>query len=61
MPLKTTFDILDFWFDEATETVWFKKDLLFDRQIKEIFLDTYKLAAAVDLSESQNNPKKFLV
>lgn len=37
-------DILDFWFAESRQPKWFVKDSLFDQEIINQFLDTYKVA-----------------
>ncbi len=34
--------ILDFWFEEVDPTFWFKKDDLFDQQIRNRFLKTFE-------------------
>jgi uncharacterized protein (DUF924 family) len=35
-------DVLNFWFSERVEPLWFKKSAEFDREIKQRFLDTYQ-------------------
>lgn len=42
-------DIIRFWFEEITPEAWFKKDLDFDRQVRERFLDVYRAGAAGEL------------
>lgn len=60
MSLKTARNILDFWFDESVEPMWFKKDAAFDRQVEENFLDTYELAARGGLANWKDRPKETL-
>ena len=37
-------DVMDFWFSERVEPLWFKKKQKFDREIRKRFIDTYQLA-----------------
>ena len=50
--------ILDFCFVKTPLEQWFKKDLEFDRELKELFLDDYRNATNNDYEEWQDNPEE---
>jgi len=45
-------DILDFWFQEITPSMWWQKDLAFDDNIKQRFGDIYNAARDCALGDS---------
>ncbi|MGP1394004.1 MAG: DUF924 family protein [Inquilinaceae bacterium] len=49
-------EILKFWFEEAGEAAWFKKDAAFDDELRRRFLDTYHRAAAGNHDDWQRTP-----
>ena len=53
-------DILNFWFSEKVEPLWFKKSADFDREIKQRFLNTYQLAKTGALDNWRNSSKSIL-
>ena len=52
--------INEFWFVQCNEEDWFKKDLEFDKEIKNKFLTDHKKACAGDYNYWINHPKDCL-
>jgi uncharacterized protein (DUF924 family) len=56
-------EVLDFWFGPKLgvyRSEWFKKDSVFDQDIKTRFLETYELAAAEKLNAWKKSPEGTL-
>jgi len=53
-------EILDFWFEETPQELWFKKDAAFDKKIIKRFAKTYKQAVAGDLDDWKDAAKSCL-
>ncbi len=53
--------ILCFWFSEDNKLKWFKKDAVFDKQVKDAFLDTYKAVKDGLVNSWEETPKNLLV
>ena len=60
MPLKTPQDVRDFWFSDEMKPYWFKKSDEIDRQIIQLFSETYEAAHASALDEWMRNPDDAL-
>ncbi|MEO8386609.1 MAG: DUF924 family protein [Betaproteobacteria bacterium] len=63
--IQTPRQILAFWFGESDEygksrAQWFKKDAIFDAEIRALFLSTYEAAAAGQLSDWKNEAESCL-
>ena len=59
MPTTPT-DVLDFWFDAASEAVWFDNDNAFDARIRGRFGDTLEAAARGQLDHWTATPAGWL-
>ena len=53
-------DILYFWFEESSMDDWFKKDINFDKKIKDLFKKDYFKATNNELEDWQDSPKGCL-
>jgi uncharacterized protein (DUF924 family) len=53
-------DILDFWFDPASEAHWFARDEAFDQQIRARFGDTLEAARQRELDHWATTPEGWL-
>jgi len=56
----TPTDVLDFWFDSATEALWFAQDDAFDASIRERFGDTLAAARRGELDAWAETPEGWL-
>lgn len=54
-------DILDFWFSDAVEPFWFRKDAVFDEELRKKFLPVYQKAAAGELDNWKDSAEGTLV
>ncbi|AIF46747.1 DUF924 family protein [Dyella japonica] len=57
---STPADVLDFWFDSATEALWFARSDAFDARIRERFGDTLTAARRGDLDDWAQTPDGWL-
>ncbi len=53
-------EILNFWFDENNKSMWFKKDIVFDKKIIDKFENLYKQASNGELSSWLDTPESSL-
>ena len=60
MSIKSTKDVLDFWFSDEMRPNWFAKSDEVDRKIRDEFMDTYEAAKAGKLAEWMDDPKDAL-
>ncbi len=56
----TSMDVLDFWFDAASEAVWFDNDNAFDARIRERFGGALEAAARGELDHWTATPDGWL-
>ena len=56
----TPADVLDFWFDDATEALWFARSDALDASIRERFGDTLKAALRGELDAWADTPEGWL-
>ncbi len=56
----TPSEILDFWFSEKVQPLWFKKSPEFDREIETRFINTYLIAKTGELDNWRSNPHDAL-
>ena len=57
---STAGDVLDFWFDSATEALWFERSDAFDAAIRERFGDTLVAALRGELDAWADTPEGWL-
>lgn len=55
-PMGADAEILDFWFEEAGEAAWFKKDPAFDAELRRRFLHAHRQAAAGAFDDWRGTP-----
>lgn len=60
MTIKTTQDVLDFWFSDATGPNWFAKSDEFDQRVTRDFGDTYEAAHRRELDGWMDTPEGAL-
>jgi uncharacterized protein (DUF924 family) len=60
MCVPTPADVLDFWFDDASEAFWFERSDAFDAQIQERFGDVLEVARRGDLGYWAETPEGWL-
>jgi len=56
----TPADVLDFWFDSATEALWFERSDAFDATVRERFGDTLEAALRGDIDHWAQSPEGWL-